>query len=258
MDFKKFIADAGTSLNRVVQMTQENLGNVEKTQYDADVENLMELTDATQKWTQKLVEHMEAYLQPNPALRMEEFLADKLEKKVDRSKPADDLGNTMQSASQEIGTNSGYGDALQQVGRAHNRLANAEKQFIVNVTEKFLKPLKEFLATDMHTIQKERSILENCRLDLDCAKNKLRKVMTDASKKANDEAVKKAENELHNVQAVFTKQLESTRLLMEGIRAAHAHHLQCLNDYVDVALAYENQRTHYLKELQENLKAQRP
>jgi hypothetical protein len=263
MDFKKFLADAGTSFNRVVQMTQENLGNVEKTEYDPQVENLMLMTDNTEKWTKKIVDDLEAFLQPNPALRLEEFVADRLEKKVERQKPADVLGETLQAAGVDLGPTSPYGDALQQTGRAHVRLGNAERHFINQVTSKYLRPLKSFLENEIETIRKERSILENCRLDLDCAKNKLRKVVNEASKKAikeelvldrNDEGIKKAEIEVHNVQSVFDKQLETTKMLMESVEAAHTSHLQYLLEYVDAAVAYETQRCHHMQELQTNLK----
>ncbi|VDN02781.1 unnamed protein product [Thelazia callipaeda] len=48
-----------------------------------------------------------------------------------------------------------------------------------------------------------------------------------------------AEADLRVAQAEFDKQAEITKLLLEGIKAAHTYHLKCLYDFI------ESQRSFY-------------
>ena len=54
----------------------------------------------------------------------------------------------------------------------------AYRDFMTNVIEKVLAPLKTFITEDMKTIQKERQKLGVKRLDLDVCKNKARRATT--------------------------------------------------------------------------------
>lgn len=47
-------------------MTEETLGTSEKTELDANLENLAERANATKTWTEKILRNMEAMLTPNP------------------------------------------------------------------------------------------------------------------------------------------------------------------------------------------------
>ncbi|XP_039540592.1 endophilin-B1a isoform X1 [Pimephales promelas] len=67
------------------------------------------------------------------------------------------------------------------------------------------------------------------------------------------EEVTKAEQDLKMTQSEFDRQAEITRLLLEGISSTHAHHLRCLNDFVEAQMTYYAQCYQYMVDLQKQL-----
>ncbi|XP_052091617.1 endophilin-B1-like isoform X4 [Mytilus californianus] len=252
---KKFAADAGTLFNRAVQFTEEKLGQAEKTELDAHFENLLQRADKTKIWTEKVLKQTECLLQPNPSLnaellteldvRMEDFFYEKLDKKKrDRISHHELLGQIMTDAGNEFGPGTSYGNALVKTGATQINIGNAEKEFVQSTANNFLQPLRNFLDGDMKTIQKEKKILETKRLDLDAAKTKNRR-----AKSQNTQA----EADLRIAQTEFDRQAEITKLLLEGVNSAHAHHLRCLNDFIEAQTTYYAQCQQYMADLQRQL-----
>ncbi|XP_064650381.1 endophilin-B1-like isoform X8 [Lineus longissimus] len=247
MAFMKFKSDLGTAINRAVQYTEEKLGSAEKTELDAHFENLLQRADQTKAWTEKVLAGTEAVLQPNPSVRMEEYFYDKLEKKKrERLTNEESLGSVMVDAGNEFGPGTSYGTALIKCGQAQMRIGIAQKDFVSSAASNFLQPLKNFLESDMKTLGKERKILETKRLDLDASKNRLKKAKSSQSKD-------QAEKDLHACQVEFDRQAEVTKLLLEGISGAHAHHLKCLNEFIDAQMNYYAQCQQYMADLQKQL-----
>ncbi len=241
---KGFASDAGTFFNRTVQYTEEKLGNAEKTELDAQFDNLQQRADRTKQWTERIISRTEAVLQPNPNRRMEDFVNTKLDRKVpDRETNSEALGMSMIEAGNELGPGTQYGAALVLVGITQKKLGQFEKEFLQTAVTSFNNPLHNFLDNDMKTITKERKILENKRLDLDAAKGKLRKTKS-------PEAVKLAEAELRVTQSEFDRQYEITKLLLEGISSAHSNHLSRLQYFVEAQQAYFEQCQKAMAELQ--------
>lgn len=243
---KGFAADAATALSRAVQYTEEKLGTAGRTELDAHFESLSQRAEETKLWTERLVTKTEAVLEPNPNVRMEGYLFDKLEKKRDRLNNLEALGQDMLDAGASFGPGTAYGSALIKVGQAEKNLGSAERDFGRTVHTHFLQPLRRFLEGDMKTILKEKRILENKRLDLDAAKNRLRKARS---------ADPQAEKEVQLCQAEFDKQAEITRLLLEGISTTHANHVRCLSDFVEAQMAYYGQCQKHMLDLQKELKS---
>ena len=50
-----------------LQYTEEKLGSAEKTEYDANFENLLLRYDKTKHWTERIKSQTEAFMQPNPS-----------------------------------------------------------------------------------------------------------------------------------------------------------------------------------------------
>ncbi|KAJ8300195.1 hypothetical protein KUTeg_021714 [Tegillarca granosa] len=247
LKMKKFAADAATVFNRAVQFTEEKLGSAEKTELDAHFENLLQRADKTKIWTEKMLKQTEGLLQPNPNIRMEEYFYDKLEKKKrDRNNNHEALGNEMIDAGNDYGPGTSFGNALVKCGQTQLQIGNAEREFVMSAANNFLQPLKNFLDGDMKTIQKEKKILETKRLDLDACKNRLRKAKTTTSQQ-------QAEADLRVAQAEFDRQAEITKLLLEGISSTHAHHLRCLNDFIEAQMTYYSQCQQYMADLQRQL-----
>nr|XP_061800116.1 endophilin-B2-like isoform X2 [Nerophis lumbriciformis] len=282
MDFnvKKLASDAGVFFTRAVQFTEEKLGQAEKTELDPHLENLITRADCTKNWTEKILRQTEVLLQPNPSARIEEFIYDKLEKKLpSRTTNAELLGQYMLDAANEFGSGTPYGSTLITVGEYQKRLGTAEREFLQTSATTFLTPLRNFLEGDWRTISKEKRLLENRRLDLDICKARLKKakqaeakaavkgvaapdfqetrprnyVLSASASALLSEEVDKAEHELRVAQTEFDRQAEVTRLLLEGISSTHLNHQRCLQDFAEAQATYYAQCHHYMHELQREL-----
>ncbi|XP_054249341.1 endophilin-B2 isoform X3 [Indicator indicator] len=257
MDFnvKKLASDAGVFFSRAMQFTEEKLGQAEKTELDAHFENLLARADCTKNWTEKILRQTEVLLQPNPSARVEEFLYEKLDRKVpSRVTNGELLAQYMAEAANDFGPGTPYGRTLIKVGEAQRLLGAAERDFIHTASITFLTPLRNFLEGDWRTIAKERRILQNRRLDLDACKARLRKAKAAEAKATlwNDE-VEKAEQELRLAQTEFDRQAEVTRLLLEGISSTHVNHLRCLHEFVEAQSSYYAQCYQSMLQLQKQL-----
>ncbi|XP_066507940.1 endophilin-B1-like isoform X2 [Hoplias malabaricus] len=273
---RRLAADAGTLFSRAVQFTEEKLGQAERTELDAHLENLLGRADTTKHWTEKIMRQTEVLLQPNPNVRMEEFLYEKLDRKVPtRANNHELLGESLIDAGHEFGPGTAYGSALIKCGETEKQLGSAEKEFIHSSAINFLTPFRNFIEGDYRTISKERKLLQIKRLDLDAAKTRLKKARVADARSAElnsspllgEEYVAhfsyffsflhvkwlKAEMELRIAQSEFDRQAEITRLLLEGISSTHAHHLRCLNDFVDAQASYYAQCYQYMVNLQKQL-----
>ncbi|XP_059122362.1 endophilin-B1 isoform X2 [Peromyscus eremicus] len=249
MDFnvKKLAADAGTFLSRAVQFTEEKLGQAEKTELDAHLENLLSKAECTKIWTEKIMKQTEVLLQPNPNARIEEFVYEKLDRKApSRINNPELLGQYMIDAGTEFGPGTAYGNALIKCGETQKRIGTADRELIQTSALNFLTPLRNFIEGDYKTIAKERKLLQNKRLDLDAAKTRLKKAKAAETKSSS-------EQELRITQSEFDRQAEITRLLLEGISSTHAHHLRCLNDFVEAQMTYYAQCYQYMLDLQKQL-----
>ncbi|XP_006119121.2 endophilin-B2 isoform X2 [Pelodiscus sinensis] len=278
MDFnmKKLASDAGVFFSRAVQFTEEKLGQAEKTELDAHFENLLARADTTKNWTEKILHQTEVLLQPNPSARVEEFLYEKLDRKVpSRVTNGELLAQYMMEAANDFGPGTPYGKTLLKVGETQKRLGGAERDFMHSASVSFLTPLRNFLEGDWRTITKERRILENRRLDLDACKARLKKAKAAEAKASavpdfqetrprnfilsasasalwSDE-VEKAEHELRLAQTEFDRQAEVTRLLLEGISSTHVNHLRCLHEFVESQTTYYAQGYQFMLDLQKQL-----
>ncbi|KAH0505274.1 Endophilin-B2 [Microtus ochrogaster] len=256
--------------------TEEKFGQAEKTELDAHFENLLARADSTKNWTERILRQTEVLLQPNPSARVEEFLYEKLDRKVpSRVTNGELLAQYMAEAASELGPDTPYGKTLIKVSEAEKRLGAAERDFIHTASLSFLTPLRNFLEGDWKTISKERRLLQNRRLDLDACKARLKKakaaeakattvpdfqetrprnyiLSASASALWNDE-VDKAEQELRVAQTEFDRQAEVTRLLLEGISSTHVNHLRCLHEFVKSQTTYYAQCYRHMLDLQKQL-----
>nr|XP_055055445.1 endophilin-B2b isoform X4 [Misgurnus anguillicaudatus] len=274
MDFnvKKLASDAGVFFTRAVQYTEEKLGQAEKTELDAHLENLIARADCTKNWTEKIFRQTEVLLQPNPidqtGARIEEFFYEKLDKKLPtRTTNAELLGQYMQDAAKDFGPGTPYGSTLITVGEYQKRLGGAERELLQTSAINFLTPLRNFLEGDWKTISRERKLLENRRLDLDVCKARLKKAKLAEAKAAAapdfqetrprnyvlSASASAAEQELRLAQTEFDRQAEVTRLLLEGISSTHVNHLRCLHEFVEAQAAYYAQCHKHMQDLQKEL-----
>ncbi|XP_029473567.1 endophilin-B1 isoform X2 [Rhinatrema bivittatum] len=152
----------------------------------------------------------------------------------------------MIDAGNEFGPGTAYGNALIKCGETQKRIGAADRELVQTSAINFLTPLRNFIEGDYKTISKERKLLQNKRLDLDAAKARSKRARAAEAKAASDQ-------ELRITQSEFDRQAEITRLLLEGISSTHAHHLRCLNDFVEAQMTYYAQCYQYMLDLQKQL-----
>ncbi|XP_077477275.1 endophilin-B1-like [Stigmatopora argus] len=284
MDLTQLAVDAGQFINRAVQYTGESLGQADKTNLDPSLEELVKQIDATKTWTDLIVSQTEAVLQPSTAARLEERLYEHLDWPAPtRPRAQELLGEQMIQAGLELGTNSPYGTSLLKCGEAQKQLGEAQRKFAQSANIHFLTPLRHFGAIEYKTMQEERRMLLNKRLDLDVAKTRLRRAheaeqesrTLDANPMEDDyfsshvsymfrfmrvrwikmwaQEISQAETELKICETLFHRQTEVTRQLLGEISNTHEKHMQSLNDFVDSQMCYYAQCKQHAMELQKQL-----
>ncbi|KAM9063524.1 endophilin-B2 isoform 7-T7 [Sarcophilus harrisii] len=248
MDFnmKKLASDAGIFFTRAVQFTEEKFGQAEKTELDAHFENLLARADSTKNWTEKILRQTEVLLQPNPSARVEEFLYEKLDRKVpSRVTNGELLAQYMSEAANELGPETPYGKTLIKVGETEKRLGAAERDFIHSASINFLTPLRNFLEGDWRTISKERRILQNRRLDLDACKARLKKAKAAEAKAAAvpDFQETRPRNYI----------LSASASALWSDEVDKVNHLRCLQEFVESQATYYAQCYRHMLDLQKQL-----
>uniref|UniRef100_A0A0K0FCC7 Endophilin B (inferred by orthology to a D. melanogaster protein) n=1 Tax=Strongyloides venezuelensis TaxID=75913 RepID=A0A0K0FCC7_STRVS len=261
-NLKKLTNDASGFFTRAKQLTEETFLNAEKTELDANFENLLQRADKTEEHTKKLLSCLECYLQPNPTVRMEEVLYEKLELKKEECKlnNFEKLGHAMLDAGTAFGSETPYGDALLKTSQSQMKLGNIEREFINKCANNTLLPIRRFLEGDIKTIQKERKVLHHKRLDLDACKNRLKKAKSQETQASPGIGltIEQAEADLRVAQSEFDKQVEITKLLLEGVQTARNNHLKCIRDFVETQMAFYAQAHQTMVDLQRELSSDDP
>ncbi|XP_017959799.1 endophilin-B1 isoform X6 [Drosophila navojoa] len=251
-NMKSLVKEAGSTISRVVQLTEEKLGTTERTEYDIHFQNLAERADVTKSWTEKIVRDTESVLIPNPQNRVEDYIFEKIEKsKPKRLSNLEHLALDMIEAGGDFGQDLPYGQALIKVGQAEQKLGQCEHDFIATSGICFTQPLRKFLEGEMKTISKERGLLETKRLDLDACKNRVKKARSMLGQQS-------AERDLRVAQAEFDRQAEITKLLLDGISTSQASHLRHLHAFVQTQVRYYKQCGDVMDQLQRELAKMQP
>ncbi|KAM7403387.1 hypothetical protein PAMA_004032 [Pampus argenteus] len=283
MDLTQLAVDAGQFINRAVQYTGESLGQADRTELESGLEELISRADATKTWTDQIISQTEVFLQPNPGARLEDRLFEHLDWSIPSRPLAHEvLGEQMNQAGLEIGSNTPYGTALLRCGEAQKQVGEAKRKFVQSTNIHFLTPLRSFSEGEYRAMQNERKMLLNKRLDLDIAKTRLRKAheaeRESRSLNANPleddyishvsymfsflrvkwlkmwaQEISQAEMELRICQSLFDRQSEITRRLLEGISNTHINHMRSLTDFVEAQACYFAECNQHAQELQKQL-----
>uniref|UniRef100_A0A2K6FI98 BAR domain-containing protein n=1 Tax=Propithecus coquereli TaxID=379532 RepID=A0A2K6FI98_PROCO len=117
--WKKLASYAGIFFTR---FTEEKFGQAEKAELDAHFENLPAGADSTKNWTEKIPRQTEALLQPDSSARVEEFLYEKLDRKVpSRVTNRELLAQYMAEAASELGPTTPTAPSWKGTGRRSRR-----------------------------------------------------------------------------------------------------------------------------------------
>lgn len=252
LNFKQITGDATNLFNRAVQFTSEQIVGGEKTEFDAQLANLIKAADQTKDWTEKIVSQAETLLQPNPALRAEAFVNSVFDRKVpEHMTITEQLGCYFEDAGVDLGQHTSYGALLKTCGLSERKLGAAERKFHKEALAKFVQPLKAYLATEMAAMQREKRILETKRLDLDVAKNRVRKCTKPAELPA-------AESCLRTCQDEFDRQAEVVRLMMSEIPTHHKRHVNLLREFVQLQTQFYKECADAMTELDHSFQSSSP
>lgn len=238
-NLKKLANDASGLFNRAKQLTEEKLLHAEKTEYDPQLEQLLAKADRAEEQTRKLLSALEAYIQPNIALRMGEVLTEKLElKKDEKPNNLEQLGQAMQDAGQTFGVDTAFGAVLVKVAQTQLKLGAAERELVQMTSNQTISQFRRFLDCDIKNVQKERRVLQNKRLDLDAAKSRLKRARTLESQAS-------AEADLRVAQTEFDRQIEILRILLESAQSSQNQLSKNILEFVEAqASFYANGQQH--------------
>ncbi|KAA0199060.1 hypothetical protein FBUS_00197 [Fasciolopsis buskii] len=256
MDFKKFSSDANTFFNRALQKTEEAFKTSDKTLLDANLDNSIKQCEMRQRWASGLIQMVENVIQPNPAIRMEDMVLKGFDKKKERLTAGEVLGDSFARIGNELGSGTPHGTALVKVGQLESSLGQAERNMTQGIEDKYLSWLRTYvnetckeamvnleskiaLCLNCYSFfvcllfkQKERSKLEEVRLDLDRTKTLLRRAKDDAAKKSH------LEQQLNETQTLFNRQCDITRKAMDDCVSKFDEHKTICKSLLQTQLDY--------------------
>nr|CUU97447.1 hypothetical transcript [Hymenolepis microstoma] len=172
----KFIDGANTLFSRASQFTSEIRGASTKTPYPDDIVIDFDTADKLKKVCEKLHSGVTAWLNPNPADRMQDMVLEKFEaKKQPKLTASELLGKLEQDLATELSQESStdqFGLMLSQHGQMQAEIGAAERQLIMEIQKGFLTAAKHYLDVVYPSINTQRRSLELTRLDYDASKQK--------------------------------------------------------------------------------------
>ncbi|RKO86824.1 hypothetical protein BDK51DRAFT_33004, partial [Blyttiomyces helicus] len=146
------------------------------------------------------------YLQPNPGLRVEDAVYDKLEltlKNKGAKQPISAFGNILVHTGQGMGDHTVFGKALIKTGEAQRDIGEYWTQFENETNRFWITTLQKYIDVDLKDAVVVRKKLEKARLDMDANKTRQRKTNRSLNYNANTEY--KGEKEARKVKDAETK-----------------------------------------------------
>eukprot|EP00730_Choanoeca_flexa_P009621 TRINITY_DN12692_c0_g1_i1.p1 TRINITY_DN12692_c0_g1~~TRINITY_DN12692_c0_g1_i1.p1 ORF type:complete len:371 (+),score=123.01 TRINITY_DN12692_c0_g1_i1:92-1114(+) len=236
-------------LNKRTQALSERVSkDTKRTEYDPELQELLDQTDATQKAVVKIVKDLPVFLHPNPAARAKAALGTSMAKMrktaAERrySHAPGELSASMLKAAEEFPPSSAFGQALNHVGEGLQRIADAQYSMDDEVAQMVLGPMKETQDDTLKRLARERKKMESRRLDYDYKK---RKIETGKSSFTNDD-VKQAEEKFEASKSV----VENSMMEFLDNDAEQVGQLQA---FVQAYLSMAEQQVAALQEVQESL-----
>ena len=208
---------------RTRQFTLEKFGKGEVTEYGPEYTRLCDKVDTIRSHTERIVLEVGYLLQPNPTLRMEEYIMKRMSPTHGINLPHISLGDSLHSyGSSQEGILGAY---LVNCGTAHKNVGESRRKFMEETSAYLLTPLRAFLDVDVRNAINERKKLSLLRLDLDAAKAEYRKcTKTDKLKQLEERTA--AEEETYSEQ--YQRTVDCYKRIVEG----HERHLDYFRKYI--------------------------
>ncbi|KAF8927084.1 hypothetical protein BGZ58_010643 [Dissophora ornata] len=211
------------------------MGKAHKSRMDDDFSALQDETDAKRAPLEKLHETSQAYLKA-------------LSKRVEgddkyKGLAIETFGMSMTAQANVLREGSGYREALQQMGEAHQSIGTAQVELIGQFANSYIDCLEREQAQmkEYHTLQKK---LHSRRLDYD---SKLAKVQK--AKKEKPEW----EEEMQASKAKYEETRECVLGVMTTIYESQDENVHCLKSYYDAQLAFARKMVEVLEAIPESI-----
>ncbi|KAM7539459.1 hypothetical protein Aperf_G00000057241 [Anoplocephala perfoliata] len=224
------------TFNRLAQRAGELVIKGEKTSFPPRTAELIEQIDQMRPWITKIVSATEEYIDINIASKVVEAFH---QKNKERTTTTDKLGTAMELvASQSINAAPHLSKMLHDAAEVHQRMATARKAFNNEVDQNFIRDLRYFLNHNLAEAHKAKMKLEDSRLDLDSAKNKLKNAKDDEQRAKWEGEIRRDEAEFDRVQKAAILLFEQTceefdqlnHQLLDLIRAERNYYEACAKE----------------------------
>lgn len=187
------------------------------------------------------------FLQPNPASRAKLWTVNNLSKMRGQVKntpypqPEGLLGEAMIRYGRELGDESNFGGALNDVGEALRQMAGIKYALEDNIKQNFLDPLTQLKDNEIKEVLALRRKTENRRLDFDCKKRK----------KTNGSAV--TEDDLRMAEDKFEESKSMTQQAMARVLSNELEQITHMAGFAEGFLEYHRQCYEILKDMSRQL-----
>ncbi|KAJ3290578.1 hypothetical protein HK104_006661 [Borealophlyctis nickersoniae] len=194
----------------------ESSGTAQKTEYSEEfqvLEGKVKRLEKDYRNTIKMTKWVGAFvlqfLQPNPGLRVEDAVYDKLDvtaKNKAAKQPISALGNIMIHTGQGMGDNTVLGQALIRTGEAEKDIGEYWTQFEAETNKYWVTAVQKYIDVDLKDAVAVRRKLEKARLDMDSHKTKLKKTARSLNYTPNlDYKADKESNKVKNAESKFQR-----------------------------------------------------
>ncbi|KAI9748920.1 MAG: hypothetical protein M4579_007074 [Chaenotheca gracillima] len=207
-------------LGRFKQWAGERMGGEVKTSVSDDFKSLEEEVALRHEGMDRLQKTMTTYVK---SLSKTKEAEDK-----ERILPVAYMGSTMVSHGEDFDRDSDFGNCLVSMGRANERVARIQENYVANATSSWLESLERSLA-QMKEYQASRKKLETRRLAYDASLAKMQKA------KREDFRV---EEELRSQKAKYEESSEDVYRRMQDIRESEEDSVKDLGGFLDAELEY--------------------
>ncbi|CAH8430190.1 unnamed protein product [Schistosoma turkestanicum] len=236
MDAKKIKDDTNTFFGRFSQIVEEAFGTADRTMYSTDLTELIQESEKRRNWAVSILAQIENVIQPNPALRIEDFILKGMNREKVRVSANEQLGESMDRISSLINKNSHYGssgEALKKCATAQIEIGQSERKLQETVSSEYIAWLRCYIASEAKLAKQERDKLENARLDLD-------RIRT-SQKRAKSNKQNEFDRLLKDAESAFSLQCETTK--------------RCLQQSIDKFDSQKEELTKLLKAQSEHFRA---
>ncbi|KAI1437411.1 BAR-domain-containing protein [Xylaria sp. CBS 124048] len=221
-------------IDRAFQWAGEKMGQEAKITHSEDFRMLESEMNVRYDGMDRLQKSANAYVKS--LSRRGEVFEDK-----EKGLPVSYLGRTMIAHGEEFEPDSEFGNSLIAMGRANERIAGIQENYVAHATSYWLDGLERSLAM-MKEYQSARKKLENRRLTYEAGVTKMQKAKREDFR---------LEDELRTAKAKYEESSEDVYRRMMDIKEAEADSVRDLSNFLDSELAYHERCVEELRRVRQ-------